>query len=254
MRNPAHPHRPVFRYAVACAGLFAVTGAHAAVTAAIAPEATFPGSPAFQTYDPTTSGTDAERTVSQTASLNRIITQTFQLATSVDVGQISLLYERGKSGTLVQVWVFPVSNTAATSIQAGFDDAVANGFLLDAQFAMPTTPDEDKGVAGGVDRTLTISLPGGDVMTLAATSGTAGYAIAFQAVDADSSTSVLENAFTWRFREANAYSGGRLFYDTLAAGSTTRDATLALVAVPEPAAFGLSGPGALALLGLRRRR
>ena len=243
--------------AAAALALALVTGsASAAVTASIAPESSFPGSPDFATYDPTSPGTDAERTLTQTAGLNRVISQTFQLSTTVDIGQISLLYERGKSATLVQVWVFEVSNTAATNIQADFDNAVSNGFLLDAQFAMPTTPDEDKGLNGGVDRTLILSLTDGDVMTLAANTGSAGYAIAFQAVDADGGTTVLENAFTWRFREANPYSGGRLFYDGLngAQGSGTRDAALALVAVPEPASAGLACIGALALLGVLRRR
>lgn len=213
-------------------GIALAAASHAGVTPSIGSEAAFPAASAIRTYDPSSSGTDAERTVMQTATLNRILTQTFRAPAAVEVGKISLLYERGITGTAIQVRVFPVANTGATSIQADFDAAASNGFLLDAVFTMPVTPNEEKGLNGGVDRTLTLSLTGDDVFTLPANTGTAGYAIAFQAVDADGGTTVLENAFTWRFRENGPYSGGRTYYDTYAAGSATRDAALAIAAAP----------------------
>lgn len=217
-------------------GLLLPAAGPAAVTPSVEGEAAFPATPEIRTYDPAVAGTDAERTVMQTASLNRILAQTFRVPAEVEVGRISLLYERGITGTTARVRVFPVANTGAASIQADFDAAIAGGFLLDAVFTMPSTPYEEKGLNGGVDRTLILTLSGGDIFTLPATTGTAGYAIAFQAVDADGGTGVLENAFTWRFREANPYSDGRTYYDTFSAGSTTRDASLAIGGPPLPLA------------------
>jgi hypothetical protein len=158
--------------------------ANAAVTPSIADASTFPSAPNFQTFAPSTTATGVERsvlTLSSGAGDPRIITQSFRLGSPVTIGSIHLLYVRGVSGELFKVQIFPVTNTlAAQGATAGlltdYNNAVANGFLLNATVTMPTTLND------ATERMLTLTLTGADAITLPATTGNAGYGIAFTSV------------------------------------------------------------------------
>ena len=200
--------------------------ASAAITPSISSASHFPATPGFQTFAPATTATGAERTISDP----RILTQTFRLSAPLQVNLIHLLYGRGVSGELFRVQIFPVANTlaaqgATTGILPDYNNAVANGFLLNTTVAMPTT------LYDNTERLLTISLTGTDAITLPATTGNAGYGIAFSPVKDGTNTN--DEVFTWRMVQsgtAGPYANGRLYYDTPggAAGAANRDASLAL--------------------------
>lgn len=213
--------------------------ATAAVTPSVSDASNYPATPNFETFTPGTSAETAERTVvtlSAGAGDPRILTQTFRLSSDITLGKIQWYYVRGVSGELFRVRIFPVANTlaaqgAGAGILADYNNAVANGFLLDATVAMPATDNDN------TERLLTLDLSEADVITLPATTGTAGYGIAFSSVKDD--TSENDEVFTWRFGQtspsssAGPYANGRMYYDTPggAQGGGNRDAVLALVEV-----------------------
>lgn len=228
------------------------TLAQAAVTPSIADATAFPATPNFQTFAPGTTATGAERTIltlNAGAGDPRILAQTFRLTAPITLGSIHLLYGRGVSGELFRVQVFPVANTlvaqgAATGLLPDYNNAVANGFLLDATVAMPTTLNDN------TERLLTLTLSGAHSITLPATTGNAGYAIAISSVK--DATNTADEAFTWRMVQsgtAGPYAGGRTYYDAPggAAGSAVRDASLALVEfVPDTDGDGMPDPWEIA--------
>lgn len=249
MKNPANPSGAVsrpdssrpegrpLRWLLPCCCAFFPVLANGAVTPSVADATAFPASPDFQTFDPALA--TAERTViTQLAGAGdpRVLTQTFRLDSEMTLGSIHLLYARGFSGELFRVQIFPVANTlAAQGATAGvltdYNNAATNGFLLDATVAMPTTENDN------VARLLTLSLSGAHAITLPATTGTAGYGIAFSSVK--DATNTADEVFTWRFGQtspnssAGPYANGRLYYDAPggAQGAGNRDGVLGLVGV-----------------------
>ena len=204
------------RVLLACLAALSPASATAAVTPSISDATNFPAAPAFETFNPVATPAIAERTVVTLLTGEgdpRILTQTFRLGEAINLGAIHLLYVRGVSGELFRVRIFPVTDTlaaqgATAGILTDYDNAVANGFLLDATVAMPTTENDN------TERLLTLDLTGADVVALPATSGTAGYGIALSSVKDD--TSANDEVFTWRFGQtspsssAGPYADGRL--------------------------------------------
>jgi hypothetical protein len=202
------------------------TSASAAITGSILSAASFPPEGDVLTHDPNNPATpDAiERTIHTT----RLIVQTFQVPETFDLSNMYLLIARGVTGASARVRIFPVSNTLAASIQADFDAAVTNGFLLNQTFNMPTTD------VLTARETMRLELTGADVVTLAATAGTAGYGLMITSTNGDPAP----GAFTWRGGDATGggfYAGGRQYYDDLSTGGnsrTNRDFTVALLGEP----------------------
>ncbi|MBI1367496.1 MAG: hypothetical protein GC162_02455 [Planctomycetes bacterium] len=219
----------------------------AGITPSIGAAGAFPAAPAFKTFDPNVVGTDAERTITGT----RNMPQTFQLASDITIDKIDLLFDGGVTGALARIQIFSVADTNAASILTDYNNAVTNGFLLDQTFNIPTVTYDR-----ATFQTLTLDLTGADEITLAATSGTAGYGMTFLSPDG-------VEVFTWRSKTVSShgpYAGGRFYNDTPAGanGSPTRDYAFALeavavAAVPTPAALP-AGLALMSMMTLRRRR
>jgi hypothetical protein len=217
----------LFRVSLGALLLLAGTApASAAITGSILPAASFPPEGEVLTHDPNNAATadTTERTIHTT----RLIVQTFQVPATFDLSNMYLLIARGVSNASARVRIFPVANTLAGSIQTDFDAAATNGFLLNQTFNMPTT---DPLTAR---ETMRLELTGADAITLAATTGTAGYALMITSTNNDPAP----GAFTWRGGEATGggfYAGGRQYYDDLSTGGasrTNRDFVVALLGEP----------------------
>jgi hypothetical protein len=200
--------------------------ASAAITGSILPAASFPPEGDVLTHDPNNPATPD--TIERTIHTTRLIVQTFQVPETFDLSNMYLLIARGVTGASARVRIFPVANTLAASIQTDFDAAVTNGFLLNQTFNMPTTD------VLTARETMRLELTGADVITLAATTGTAGYGLMITSTNGDAAP----GAFTWRGGDATGggfYAGGRQYYDDLATGGnsrTNRDFAVALLGEP----------------------
>ena len=201
----------------------------------------------FLTFNPHDGATPAA--AERTLHTSRNLTQSFQLGTDVTVSEIDILFVRGNSGNTGRLRIFDVADATALDITADS----ANTPLLDIQFIMPAGLDP----ADNTQQTLRLSLSGADVFSLPARTGPAGYA--FNLTSADGASEV----FTWRFGDPGTgggdgwYADGRVYYDDFVSSGTTegrRDGLFAFNPIPEPATVVLVGLGAVALLGLRRRR
>jgi hypothetical protein len=196
----------------------------AAINSAILPLSSYPTAGDVLLFDPNNPATadTTERTVHTT----RLLVQTFQVANTFELQQMYLLYARGNPGTTALVRIFPVANTLAPSIQADFDAALANGFVLNQTFVMPndSNPAETRA-------TLKLDMTGADQVTISATTGTAGYGLMITSPDQLAAPGV----FTWRGGDTAGggfYAGGRQYYDDLSTGGasrTNRDFVLAMI-------------------------
>ena len=195
--------------------------------------ADFPSAAEFQPFDPHDAGTPtaSERTLHTTRNL----TQSFQLGSDVDVDEIDVMYVRGMSGTTGRVRIFDVADALSGDVTGDFNDAAANGFLLDDTFVMPAAPSDN------VERTLKLVLS--NPVHLPATTSPAGYALNLSSADGTS------EVLTWRFGDPGSgggsgwYGGGRVYYDDFVSSGSTetrRDGLFALngdvngPVVPEP--------------------
>jgi hypothetical protein len=237
--------------AVTATALLCLAGtANAAVTVSVGDTNFFYGAQsAFQPFDPAVTPTVAERSVLGVRNLS----QTFRLASEVTLDDLSVMFVRGGSGAEGRLQIFNVANTTASSIQADYDAAVLNGFLLDFTFLMP----------GGLDptdnfhRALVFDFSGEHSVTLPATEGTAGYALLFTVPNG------TDNIFTWRQAQGpsgqgnagSAYTGGNFYADVFGQQDNgRRDGLFAINIIPEPSSLALLGLGALAMLFRLRRR
>ena len=209
--------------------LFLLVGAapaSAAITGSILPAASFPPEGDVLTHDPNNATTPD--TIERTIHTTRLIVQTFQVPATFDLSNMYLLIARGVTGASARVRIFPVANTLAASIQTDFDAAVTNGFLLNQTFTMPTAD------PASLRETMRLELTGADVVTLAATTGTAGYGLMITSTNNDPAP----GAFTWRGGDATGggfYAGGRQYYDDLSTGGNSRvnrDFSVALLGEP----------------------
>lgn len=217
--------------------------------------AAFPSVSEFQLFNPhdLATPTGAERTVRENVDTTRFITQSFQLGSSLTLSEIDLLFVRGGSGNAGILQIFSVADALAGDLTADYNNAVANGFLLNIQFTMPGGLD----ISDNTERTLVLGLDGAEAVTLPAGS----YALSVSSV-VDGDTLVNNEIFTWRFGDPGSgstgwYADGRVYYDDFVSSGSTetrRDALFAFNPVPEPATATLVGLGIIALIGLRYRR
>jgi hypothetical protein len=236
---------------VALMGTIWASSASAALTATLHAGTDFPSAADFQPFNPYDAGTPtgSERTLTGTRNL----TQSFQLASDVEVNEIDVMYVRGMSGVTGRVRIFNVADALAGDITSQFSDAETNGFLLNETFVMPTTPNDN------MERTLKLVLP--TPVTLPATTSPAGYALNLSSADG------VSEIFTWRFGDPGTGSGsgwyadGRVYYDDFVSSGSTetrRDGLFALNGdvtgpiVPEPTSVALLVIG-MGLVALRRR-
>lgn len=238
--------------AIVCTLAVATSPSRADVVTSVDSMAAFGNAAAFKTFDPNNAATapTTERTLREDATLptgTRLLNQSFQLGSSLTIGEIDLLFVRGVSGNQGTLRIFQVADTRADD----WATDAQNAPLLNLTFTMPAGLDP----ADNTQQTLRLQLTGADQVTLPARTGPAGYVLSLgSTVDADTATN--REVFTWRMGEGpdganntarldnSFYVPGRLAYDDYNGANNSerrRDGAFALLApsVPEPASLGL---------------
>jgi hypothetical protein len=179
---------------------------------------------------------------------NRFLTQTFQVASGFTLGKIYIDVDSLAANSTFDISIFSVADTNAG---ARPDDIPTGTNLLATTSA--TTP----GSISGTSSVLEFDFTGTDQITLAASVGTAGYAIQFNVTGPD------VDPFVWRAHSSGSgttntdlYTTGQGYASVLGGGFThsETDFSLGLVAVPEPSSFALlAGMFGLTWVMLRRR-
>lgn len=220
------------------------SSATAAIT--ISQVAGFPLSPDISVITPAQSNVNDNVRVDS----GRFLTQTFQVASGFTLGKVYIDVTNLAANKAFDVSIFAVSDT-----NLGAPNAIPTGINLLTTISV-TTPVSISGAAG----VLTFDFSGVDAIFLAATTGTAGYALQFNAVTDDS------DPFVWVTHASgdgtsggtvgpDLYTAGQAYGSVLGGGFThgNSDFTLALVAVPEPSTSLLAIFASSSLL-MRRRR
>jgi hypothetical protein len=176
----------------------------------------------------------------------RFNTQTFQVGTTFTLDAIYLEYQAPGGGVYADgdftLSIYNVADVSASTLSLG-SLVVSGTFTSDATTRAAagfTTSDSSTSL-------LKFDFTGTDEVSLAATSGTAGYAIQF------TTTTGTSPVFTGqRYGFSDSYAGGSS-YETGAINAGL-DYALAITAVPEPSAMALMGFAGVALLARRRRK
>lgn len=181
---------------------------------------------------------------------NRQLTQTFQVASSFTLDKFYIDVTGLEADRSFTVSIFAVADT-----NAGSPNNIPSGTNL-----LTTTSTVTPSSISGTDGVLEIDLTGADEIALAATTGSAGYALQLDRADG------TNGAFIWQtFQSGVGTSGGTVGPDLYEAGQAygsvlgggfshgNSDYTPALVAIPEPSTGLLALLASSALL-LRRRR
>lgn len=216
----------------------AAPAAHGAIV--VSQAGAFPASPELTVVDETQDDSGV------TLNSSRQLTQTFQVATGFAIDKFYI-----DAGTQVASKSFTVSIFTVADTNAGAPDAVPTGTNL-LTTTIATTPSSLSGTSG----VLEFDLTGSDEIFLAATTGTAGYALQLDRTEGD-------GAFVWLIHESgdgtsggtvgpDLYTAGQAYGSVLGGGFThgNSDYTLAFTAVPTPAAL----PAGLALIALAAMR
>jgi len=219
-------------------------GTSRAVAGIVVSRATsFPTSPDLTVID------DTQDDGSVTLHTDRRLTQTFQVASGFTIDKFYI-----DTTSLVANKSFTVSIFSVSDTNAGAPNAVPTVTTNLLTTTSATTPSTGSG------NVLEFDLTGSDEIFLAATTGSAGYALQLNRTEAD-------GAFIWRLHESgdgtgggtvgpDLYAAGQAYGTALGGGFThgNSDYTLAFTAVPEPSTFALAALGVLGLIGLGRRR
>lgn len=168
--------------------------------------------------------------------------QTITLAAGdfLHIGSMYLHYQSSsliEAGSAFSVRIFEVSDPVATNLPNPSTN------ILDP---VTVTMDHTQAPSEGF-HTLRLDFTGDDQVILGHASEERYYAIQFANVAGTS-------PFGWRHRSGNDYTGGSAYWDSITGPKVGADNSLAIVAVPEPASFGLLISCFAGLLLLRRRR
>ena len=212
---------------------------HAAIT--ISTVSSWPTSPDLSVITPTQAALgDASNTIALQS--DRFLTQTFQLSDPLILEKMYISVT-----SLVQNRAFTISIFSVADTNAGTAGTPPSGTNLLATVSLST------GTLSAGTQFLEFSFTGADAITLAASTGTAGYAVQLNRNDTTVPFNWVKHrsgsSGTDRYVEGQAYSTN--FADSWAGNS---DFTLAFsgTVIPEPTTALLGGLGFLMLL--RRRR
>lgn len=196
----------------------------------------------------TTVGNSADGSYERNVKPERLLTQTFQVGSTFTLNSVYLEYE--SPGTYqdgnITLSIYNVADVNATTLTLG-------SLLVSGTFSSTSASRTAAGFTSSSsypNSLLDFSFTGLDQVTLAATTGSAGYAVQISS-DAPTGTTL----FTWE-RNGNNYAGGNS-YDTGAIASvfgSPTDFAMAITAVPEPSTMALAGMGGLAMLFALRRQ
>jgi hypothetical protein len=176
---------------------------------------------------------------------NRLNTQTFQVASTFTLDAVYLEYQAPGGGTYADgdftLSIYNVADVNAATLTLGSS-------VVSATFTSNATTRAAAGFTTSDSATslLKFDFTGIDEVPLAATSGTAGYALQF------TTTTGSGVVFNWQRSGNDLYPGGSS-YETGSINSGL-DYALALTAIPEPSAMALFGFSGVALLARRRRK
>ncbi len=218
--------------------------------------ATWPASPAVQTY----ARTDANVTSERDVRYIRDLAQTFQVASAIQVDKIYVDVEEAVANREYTLRMFTVADVNAADPLIDPNNAGFTGTVL---FSLTTTTSAGINTADGGNNPLLVlefDLTGADEVMLSPSVGSAGYG--FQILrtgdgrtNPDGTDPAGDSrAFKWHYNNnGNLFAGGRGY--AIAGGGIDGqdDFLMAIVAVPEPSCVALAALGACGLLRSRRR-
>jgi MYXO-CTERM domain-containing protein len=218
--------------AVACLLLAAASQAGVIATA----NAPFqPGAEIF-TADPY-AGANANRGLTTTRELY----QTFKNPADLDVKKISLSFRVTNNTTGLQLKFYEVADTTATNIIT----SSSLGNLIHT-IQLPA------GTYANSSQRLGVELTGSDIFTLPQRdAGTTGYAISISQID--QSGSVVSGNLVYT-NSGDLYANGKIYQESGAQSSPSRDAGLSISSAPEPTSAVFAVLGLAAVWGASRRR
>lgn len=171
---------------------------------------------------------------------SRANTQTFSVGTAFTLDAVYIAYENaGFADGDITLSIYNVADVNAPTLSLG--SLVVSGTFASNAGSRVGWPGSD-----GVTHALKFDFTGSDEVPLAASVGTAGYALQF------TTSTGGGGVFQWQ-RLGNVYAGGSS-YEAGVQDAGTLDYAMAITAVPEPSAMALFGFSGAALLVRRRRK